>query len=229
MTHDDQAFGQALRPRSTDEVLADDFEHGGAQITRVAPGKHEREHACWHDQVLDGVQRVEARANGSDATGGQPAKLDREQQDEQQTEPEDRHGQADKGNPSRQIVEPRVLAHSGENADRNRDQERQYVRRAHQQQRGRQALPDSVDDALVRDEGVAPVTAHQVADPADVLHRDWIVEAQLLAEPGDVSARDVGPLAVNRHGPAGSALEQHKRHDRHTDEEYNTARAESHA
>ncbi len=72
----------------------------------------------------------------------QPAEIDAEDQDQQQSREERRQRKADEGKRVGDLVEDRIGPHRGIDADRQRDRQCQDLRRADHEQRGRDALQD---------------------------------------------------------------------------------------
>ena len=66
---------------------------------------------------------------------------------------------------------------------------REKQRTPHQRQRGGQTLFDEVDDRPVSVDGVAEVALHRLPEPAQILHRQRVVQAQILPNAGDVLRR----------------------------------------
>ena len=95
---------------------------------------------------------------------GQPAELHREDVDEHEPEPEARHRLAEHGGDRADVVEQPVAAHRRQDAERDRDRERQEQRGARQQQRGGQPLEHEA-------ERVAPVAQRLAEVAADRARR----------------------------------------------------------
>ena len=79
------------------------------------------------------------------------------------------------------IVQPRVLAQRGEDAEGDPQEQRDGDCRRHQQQGRRNAPGDLLRDRVVRRDGIAEVTLQDAAQPDGVADRHGLVEAQLVA------------------------------------------------
>ena len=86
-----------------------------------------------------------------------PVEIDAEHQDEEQAREEGRQRETDERQCVGDLVEERVGPCRGEYAYRQRDHQRQYLRRPDHEQGGRQPLQDQRVDIDAADEGEAPV------------------------------------------------------------------------
>ena len=109
MFHPDGALGQAADVGVEHIVLLHILQHIVADEPDVGGNVAQCHSEGGEDQV---TQRTAA-------VGGQQAQLDADQPHEQQTHPVGGHGGGDKDQPSHQFVEPPVLIHGAEKADRN--------------------------------------------------------------------------------------------------------------
>ena len=80
------------------------------------------------------------------------------------------------------LVEDRIGPRRRIDADRQRHQQREHLRRADHGQRHRQALQDQRVDVDPADERKAPVAVQHRGQPVQVAHRDRIIEAELGAQ-----------------------------------------------
>ena len=87
MHPDDDELLLPLGTCGSDVVGADDLQHRGTRHARHLGDRLGRQRDGRQDRGLEGAE----------PGGGQPAQVHREEQNEQQAQPEDRHGQADHG------------------------------------------------------------------------------------------------------------------------------------
>ena len=181
---DHDALGEALGARRGDVVEADHVEHGRAHVARPGGALEQAEHGDRHDRLPE-VLPVPAPAGRRDVGAvdeGQPVELDREHQDEEEAGEEGRQREADEGERAGDLVEERVGPRRRVDADRQRDQQRQDLRGADDEQRRRQALQDQRVDVDAAGEGEAPVALQHGGEPAHVAQVDGVVEAELGAQ-----------------------------------------------
>ena len=154
-----------------------------------------------------------------DAAGhGRPAELHREEQDQQQPPPEDRHRIAGERHAHDAVVEYRVASHGGDHARRNADDEREQDRAGGELDGRGEQRGELAHHRLLRDHRLAEVPVQHAADIDAVLDEHGPVEPVFLEQrrmPGGIDA------ALARHG-----LDRIARHDpdqeegeqRHADE-----------
>ncbi len=126
------------------------------------------------DEVLDG-----------DAAGHRrPAELHREQQDQQQPPPEDRHRIAGERRAHDAVVEHRVATHRRQHAGGNADDQREHDRAQRELDGGRKQRGELAQHRLLRDHRLAEVAAQDAPDVDAVLDQHRPVEAVLLQQRG---------------------------------------------
>ena len=129
--------------------------------------------------------------------------LNGEDAHQHETQPEDRHGQADEREAGGHVVQGRVLAVRRDDSERDPYQERQRVGRADQEDGVRESLSQHLQHGLLGDIGAAPVPG-EAFERVSVLYVDRPVETVVLAQPQHVLGRYGGACAVGRHGIAGA-------------------------
>ena len=103
-------------------------------------------------------------------------------------------------------VDPGVLAHRRQDAERDRDDQREA--QAHQAERegDRHALGDQVRDAVLEEVALAEIADQRAADPVEELHVERAVEAVGLADDLDVGLRRAtGPRWRSRDRPTAAS------------------------
>ena len=71
----------------------------------------------------------------------------------------------------------------------------------------------------MRYDGVAPVADHELAEPARVLKRHWLIEAELVLESTNVGVGHVRIVLVSGEGAAGYRLQDRERCDADPEQE----------
>ena len=147
-----------------------------------------------------------------------PAQLHREQQDQQQAPPEDRHRVTGERAHHHAVVEHRIAAYRGEHAGRDADHQREHDRAQRELDGGREQGQELVQHGRLRDHRLAQVAVQQAADVDAVLHQHRLVQPVLVHQ-RCVACRVDAALAgqcldrVARHQP-----DQEEREQRHADE-----------
>ena len=190
-------------------------------------GRMRCDHRRLERALLAGQQRVDREEAGDrldvvpdvDAAGHRrPAELHREQQDQQQAPPEDRHRVAGERHAHHAVVEHRVAAHRGDDAGGNADHEREQDRAQRELDRRGKQRQELVQHRRLRDHRLAEVAVQHAADVDAVLHEHRPVEAVLLEQlrvPRGVDAA----LARHRFDRiARHEADQEEREQRHPDE-----------
>ncbi len=116
-------------------------------------------------------------ARGHDPEAGQrvdPGKKD----DQHQPQPPVGQGVAGHGKDAHRAIEPRAPFEGGQDAQRDATQQTQDQPGHRQLHRGWQALGDEVQHGPVGDVGPTKVQAEDAPQPAGVLHRQGLIEAQ---------------------------------------------------
>src|SRR3972149_5938078 len=187
---------------------------GGADEPGERGALEQAEHGDRHERLLDAVPRpLEARGVEVGAVDeGQPVELDAEDQDEDEPREERGQGEADEGERRGDLVEERVGAERGEDADRQRDQDAEELRRAEDPERRAEAVQEEGVDVDPADEREAPVAPQHRDEPARVADEHRVVQAELLAQPlGDLG----GHVRVGRQLLEGVA----RREGQHAEED----------
>ena len=107
--------------------------------------------------------------------------IDGEGDDQQRPEPEAGHGDADEGEESRQVVDPRIAIDRGDDAERERHQQSDEHRSEGQLDRGRIARRDLFGHVLVGLKRSTEVAANHAAQIVNVLGPKRLVEAERLS------------------------------------------------
>ena len=176
--------GQALGPRSPDVVLCQDLEHARARQAYHQPHEEDRERDAREDQVR------EAPAAGH----RQQAKLDREERDQDQADPEVRRGLGEE----RHVEEtagpmPEWRRNGGEHSDGNAEAGRQEEGAERELERRRQALEDVRQDRAHGPDRLAEVAPDGARHEAPVLLAEGPVEAEALPHLGHSLGRCLVP------------------------------------
>ena len=149
--------------------------------------------------------RVDEVPDGDASRHGRPAELHREEQDQEQTPPEDRHRIAGERHAHDAVVEHRVAAHRGEHAGGNADDEREQDGADGELDRRREQRGELAQHGLLRDHRLAEVALQHAADVDAVLDEHRPVEPVLLEQRRVARGVDA---ALARHG-----LDRIARHD----------------
>ena len=126
--------------------------------------------------------RLDEILHGDAARDRRPAELHREQQDQQQAPPEDRHRIAGERDAHHAVVEDRVAPHRRDDAGRQAEDEREQDRAERELDGRRKQRREFRDHRLMRDDRVAEIALQHAADVDAVLHEHRLVEAVLLAQ-----------------------------------------------
>src|SRR5206468_250431 len=120
------------------------------------------------------------------ARRGQPAELDREDEDEEETQPVHGHGLAEEHAHRADGVDERVAAEGGQDARGHRHHEGETEAGRGQLERGGQGLEDQGEGGHLMLERHAKITTHRAREEADVLDPERIVEPEEGAELADI-------------------------------------------
>ena len=168
----DPALRHTSCARAVNIRLSQFLEHDGADLPRVL-----RAHGdCKRDGRQDNRLHPAARTHD-----GQHAELQRKNIDEQQRHEEIWQRVADERQEADEVIDRRILPHSGEDTEREGKQHRQRDRREHELHGRRQVLCERVKHELARDVRPPHVARHDAAEPVAVLHEERPVEAELVA------------------------------------------------
>ncbi len=172
----DGAAGQPFRPRDHDEFLMQDVQHRGAREPRQDGNRRQRQHQRRHHNAF-GRRRPKHR---------QQVPLRREKEDEDQRNPESRHGRAKHRHDLSDSVEGPAAAIGRQRAKWDRDDDANHDRGAGQQRRVADPVGVELGDRCVRTERASEVAMYGAAQPGEVAHRQWVVQMQLGPLEGQV-------------------------------------------
>ncbi|MCY1374130.1 hypothetical protein D9M69_614470 [compost metagenome] len=149
--------------------------------------------------------------------------LDGKGVDQQVADQEHRHRKRQDREQHDQAVDPGAGPIGGQHAQRHRHQDRHQHRERGNRQRGLDALRQQLRHRHLGEDGRAEVALQQLAGPQPELPPQWIVQAQRLAQLGDVVRGSEIP-GDQRRRVSGRQVDQqeddhrHHRHDRHDGE-----------
>ena len=143
------------------------------------------------------------------ARGRQPAELHREQEDQHDAEPEIRRRDAPQREDVGGVVPGGVLLHRRDDAGGDADQQRDHDRHRGELQRHRQLLQRSRSSTgtLMRIDSPRSPDEHAL-DPVDVLHRDRLIEAVLLADLRDHVGIASSPAMTSAGSPGSNCCSE---------------------
>ena len=203
MLDDDLEGGHALGPRGADIILPQHVQHAGARDAR--------DQAHLGDAERDGGQRHGPRPadrilrERDKAARRQPAQRHGEHIDADQSEPEIRYGKADQGKRHDRLVSPAAMFDRSDDAGANPERDGDGEGQQRQRQRHRQPFEDGVGDAAVEQEGLAQITAQEIAIPAEQLDMPGLVKVEAFADAFQLFRRctGIGQLRghIARHKP----------------------------
>src|SRR4051812_3701593 len=192
MPPEDRPLRKALGERGGDELLR---EHGKDARTRDA--RHDRHE---EDRDAEGGQHevpehvdgsgpaARVRAQRDHALRRQPAEIDREQDDEKLSEPEDRHRIPEQAERRDAGVQQAARARCGGDAQRDPDQGSESQGRHHEEQRDPGPAQEERQHRLTVREGVPEVPGQQVLEISPELDGQGLIEPEvapdLLEVPG---------------------------------------------
>src|SRR5437762_5727312 len=166
---------QALRSRRADVVSAQHVEHRRARHPHRRGREREAECDRWEKQEL---QIAEGVAHEVDVAAGvrEPAKIQREQDDDERAEPEARQREPDQATDPREDVETRAAAHRRQQPERYPDRHGDERRGGRELERRGQPLRDLDQDGTARPYGVARVAPEERRQPCPVLNVKRLIE-----------------------------------------------------
>ena len=174
---------ESLGPSSPDVVLCQDLEHARARQAYHQTHEEDRERDAREDQVR------EAPAAGH----RQQAKLDREERDQDQADPEVRRGLGEERHVERQPVPSGMATKRGEHSDGNAEAGRQEEGAERELERRRQALEDVRQDRTHGPDRLAEVAPDGARHEPPVLLAQGPVEAEALPHLGHSLGRCLVP------------------------------------
>ncbi len=151
---------------------------------------------------------------------GKPVEGEREDQDEQDAEPEAGRGEGEQEDHPDHLVEPAALVDRGQQAEGEREDRREHHRVDGEADRDRHPAEHHVAHWLVVDERRAHIALHQPGHEEPVLFGQWLVQAELVVQLGDVLR---GPPVAQQHGcrVAGQEVHHAEDDDGHAEEDEN--------
>src|ERR1700730_9948871 len=176
VARDHGALGQALGARRADIVLRDHLVRAGAREAREGGGGGGAERHRGQHEMPQHVGHSAAIGRAHPARG-EPAELEREQQDEHDPRPEDGQAHAGDGHPHADAIEPRVLL------DRRHDAGGETQKKGDQKRARREHL---AEEGPAQRDGAPEISLEDVAHPPHVLDDERLVEAQVAMEAHDV-------------------------------------------
>ena len=198
---------QSLGARGADVVLPQHLQHGGARDARQQSRQQQRQRNRRHGGRGEPAQRIIGERDI--AAGRQPAQVDREEDDHQQAEIEIRQRNADHGEQHRHLIHPGVLPQRRDDAADQSDQQRDHQRIGRQRQRHRQAQHRGVHHRLAQQQRTAEIAVQQARVPAPELRQQRLIEAEIMADVGDLLRRG-GQPGDRRRGIAGDQMDHGK-------------------
>jgi hypothetical protein len=209
---------EALDARELDELALHHLEHGRARDAHEARHQEGAERDHGQDEVLGPAHPARR----------QPAQLDAEHEDQQDAEPEARHGDAEHRHSTRHAVQPAAAVKRRHHAERNAEQHAEQQRPRDQHSvLGRRSKKASAAGWLHADRG-AEVAVHGLADEDGELLGDRPVEAERPGQRGAVLGggilrqhevdRIAGQPAEHEHDRRHQAEQHHALHQAARDE-----------
>src|SRR5699024_3192420 len=213
----DFVLGQALGTGGGEVVLAHLLDQGGTHDHEELSVDDGDEGDDGQDQVLDAVDdpggRPGLEAGGDHASGGQPLQGAAEDHEQDEAEPEGRHGPEDQRGRGGEPVEQRVPPPGGELAEPQYHADREDGRGAGEQQGRPEVFDDERGHGLPVDIALPEVTGDDADEVVPELDDDGLVEAVLAAEFGDLRRGHRPFLRDLEHGVAGQHSEGEEAED----------------
>src|SRR5712692_8049498 len=222
---DDGALGQALGAGRADIVLADDLEHARAREPRQRGGRGGAEGHRGQDEMPQHIGHAAAIGRAHPARG-EPAELEREQQDEHDPRPEDGQAHPGDGHPHADAIEPRVLLDRRDDARGQADDDGDQERAPGQDQGGLEAQQHLGQHGATERDGATKIAPEDVAHPPRVLDDERLVEAKIPMEASDVLLGGLGAEHDGGGVPRGQVQDgedQHRDPEEHGDGEEQAA------
>ena len=214
MPHDGAA-AQSLRPQRLHEFALQRFADGGAHRAGDDAGWNHRHGQRGQKRVHGEVAHARARAR-SHAHGGQPARLDRQQDDEHHAEPVMRDADADQRDESRKSIRERSLAPTRRGAERHAGDKTHQRRAKGEHERIDEGGRQFAGDRTPRCNRYAEIAAEDAMQIQQILNRQRLVEAIGASQRLHHVRRRIG--AGDRiDGVAGRDMQQREHQQRHAD------------
>ena len=173
---DDDAFGKAFCAGGSDVVLAEFFEHGGADHSGEDGGEGAAHGDGGQDEMGDAAGSADRK----------PAEFDGDKQDEDGAEGEGGEGQAEQADEAEGAVLPAVAAESGGDSCGDGEQDCNEDGGDGELNGVGVAGEDEVSDRIVEAEGVAEVSVEDSSPVVDVLGVEGQVESVSVTQGDDV-------------------------------------------
>ena len=208
MLPDHGGFAQSLDAREFDELALHHFQHGRTRDAHEAGDEERAQRDDWQDVVR----------RSAHAPGRQPAQLDAEDEDQQDAQPEARHGDTQHRDRARRAVEHAATVDRRHHAQGNAEHHAQQDRPRDEHERVGQAVEEGLGRRLLHADRHAEIAVHRLADEDRILVEDRTVEAERLGERRTVLGRGVlGQHQVDRIARQPAQEEHDRRHHEEQD------------
>ena len=177
----------------TDVLRPQHFEHAGTNKAGDQTG----------DTRPERQRRQHERAQPDIARGGEPAQIDRENEDENQSDPEDRHGHTEQRDDHAGGVNPGAMADCRDDPQGHPDQERDGNRAPSEQDRLREGGERLLGDLALGEERPPEISPHRGEQEVPVLLGPGLVEPELLLQPRESAAEAPNSLSIISAGLPG--------------------------
>ena len=158
------------------------------------PENHNRQRQNQVPKPVAEIARLSGRVR---AAARQNTQTDREEQKQNEREPKFGDAARKRAEPAQNAVGQAVLQPCAQHAEQQRERKGQHKARAAEQQRVADAPQNDLRRVLLVFEGNAEIAVQGVFEPARVLHRDRIGEAELFLGPSALlGAHLFGAVAV---------------------------------
>ena len=192
---DDHLFRQALGSRRADIVHAQRVDHRRADIARhaaqVGEGRHDQRQAHVVQLILERRKARERHTGGLHAANREDLQLHREKVNEDEADDVNRDAVTDDGDHLYGLIEFAVFPNRAENAQRNRDHQRQNGRENIEEDGVLQRRGDDVHHVLLVHRRVTEIALEYAvkiavygrvnAQPAQIADKDRIIQAESRA------------------------------------------------
>src|SRR5437899_5649699 len=211
MLEDDARPRQAFCARGADIIRGHRLDHSRARQPRQRRDRRKGEHDTRHHEMLP----------GAGARDRQDAELQAEHDHQDQRQPEAWHRLPYHREQGDAAVHPGIFAQRRQDAEWNRDDQREAQAHEAERDRDRQALLDQVRHAVLEEIALAEITDHGAAGPGEELDIERAIEAVGLAHDFDVGLRRLRARDRNREVARQPRQQECERHhgerDQHTD------------
>ena len=170
----------AARLREEHVVRPHHLDHLFTRLQRDGRNPRDAERQRRQNQMMNLIGQRHLLMQFSNRSGERqrkPLQLDREDHEEQEPEPEDRYGDAQKGKSLNCLVQAAVTVHSREHAQNEADCARQRPRRHHQEKRKAKLFSDDFEYRGAIDERCAEITMQNIPRPKQEAFERRLVKA----------------------------------------------------